>query len=122
MQEGMLEQAEAYARHWIVRRQEAVETALEGLNEMKSTDKPDPVVAMQVIADWQRGSFERLTEDFREWMALCMHSTQLVATLPSEAGQHPSSPRPDNRQGLSFAGVDQLHEDLVQAVGEGAAR
>ena len=61
VQEGMLEQAETFTRHWIERRQDAVETALEALNKMNSTDKPDPAAAMQAIFDWQRGSFERLT-------------------------------------------------------------
>ena len=87
-QEGMLKQAETFTRHWIQRRQEAVETAVEAMNEMNSTGKPDPVAAMQTIADWQRGSFERLNEDFREWMTLCMQATQLATPTPqSEAGQ-----------------------------------
>ncbi len=84
VQEGMLEQAETFTRHWIERRQEAVDTALEALNKVNATEKPDPVAAMQTIADWQRGSFERLTEDFREWMTLCMQATQLAATPQSE--------------------------------------
>jgi len=87
VQEGMLEEAGNFTRHWIERRQEAVETALEALNEMNSKDRPDPVAAMQTIADWQRGSLERMTEDFREWMTLCMQATQLAAGAPSETGQ-----------------------------------
>ncbi|KPP85806.1 MAG: hypothetical protein HLUCCO07_01785 [Rhodobacteraceae bacterium HLUCCO07] len=87
VQEGMLEQAETFTRHWIERRQEAIETALEALNSMNSKGKPDPVAAMQAIADWQRGSFERLTADYQEWMTLCMQATQLAATPQSETGQ-----------------------------------
>lgn len=84
VQDGMLEQAGAFTRHWIERRQEAVDTAVKALNEMNSTDKPDPMVAMQAIADWQRGSLERLAEDYREWMTLCMQAPQLAATSQGE--------------------------------------
>jgi len=87
VQEGMLEQAETFTRHWIERRQEAADTTLEALREMNSTDKPDPVAAMQTIADWQRGSFERLTEDFRDWMTLCMQPMQLAVTSQGETEQ-----------------------------------
>jgi len=91
VQEGMLEQAETFTRHWIERRQEAVDTGLEALKEMNSTDKPDPVAAMQTIADWQRGSFERLTEDFRDWMTLCTQPMQLAATSQGETEQADAS-------------------------------
>ncbi|WP_372609616.1 hypothetical protein [Aquicoccus sp.] len=96
VQEGMLEQAETFTRHWIERRQEAIETALEALNSMNSKGKPDPVAAMQAITEWQRGSFERLTADYQEWMTLCMQATQLAATPQSETGQDdPASSRTD---------------------------
>ncbi|WP_292286016.1 phasin family protein [Marivita sp.] len=87
VQEGMLEQAETFTRHWVERRQKAVETAVETLNEMNSSGKPDPMAAMQAIAEWQRGSLERLTEDYREWMTLCMQATQLAATPQDETEQ-----------------------------------
>ncbi|WP_296643408.1 phasin family protein [Roseinatronobacter sp.] len=87
MQQGMLEQAEAFTRHWIERRQEAVETAIEALNGMNSDGKPDPAAAMRAITDWQRGSFERLTADYQEWMKLCMQATQLAASEHIEADQ-----------------------------------
>ncbi len=87
VQEGMLEQAETFTRHWIERRQEAVDTALEALKEVNSADKPDPVAAMQTIADWQRRSFERLTEDFRDWMTLCMQPMHMAATSQGETEQ-----------------------------------
>lgn len=84
VQEGMLEQAETFTRHWLERRQEALDTGLEALNEINSSDTPDPVAAMQTIAKWQRGSLERLTEDFREWMTVCLQPMQLAATPQSE--------------------------------------
>lgn len=85
MQEGMLKQAEAFNRHWIERRQKAVDTALEAMNEMQSGDKTDPAAAMRAIADWQRGSLERLTEDLQEWTAMWMKATQLAATAQNDA-------------------------------------
>ena len=87
VQEGMLEQAETFTRHWVERRQKAVETAVETLNEMNSSGKPDPMAAMLGTAQWQRGSLERLTEDYREWMTLCMQPMQLTATSQGETEQ-----------------------------------
>ena len=87
VQQDMLEQAETFTRHWIERRQEAVETALQALNSMNSNGKPDPAAAMKAISDWQRGSIQRLTADYQEWMALCMRATQVAAAPQSEAEQ-----------------------------------
>lgn len=87
MQEGMLEQAGTFTRHWIERRQEAVETALEAMTEMQSADRSDPAAAMRAIADWQRGSMERLAADMQEWMTLCMEATQAAATAQSDPAQ-----------------------------------
>src|SRR6056297_1213509 len=60
VQEGMLEQTRTFTRHWIERRQEAGETALEVMKEINSADNPYPAAAMRAMADWQRGSFERV--------------------------------------------------------------
>src|SRR6056297_3885931 len=70
VQQGMLEQAETFTRHWVERRQKALDTGVEALNKIGSSGKPDPVAAMQIISKWQHGSLERLTEDFQDWMAL----------------------------------------------------
>lgn len=90
VQEDMLKQAEAFNRHWIERRQKAVDTALEAMNEIQSGDQTDPLATMRAIADWQRGSLERLTADLQEWMALCMQATQLSATAQSDAASNDS--------------------------------
>ena len=84
-QEGMIEQAETFTRHWIERRQEAVETGLEALNKVNSTGKPDPAAAMQAIADWQRGSVEQLNADLQDWMTMCLQATRAAATAQDEA-------------------------------------
>ena len=84
-QKGMLEQVEAFNRHWLERRQEAFDTALETMTEMQSAEKPDPAAAMRAIADWQAGSVARLTADLQEWMTLCLQATQAAATAQSAA-------------------------------------
>ena len=83
LQQEMAGQTETFARHWVERRQEAVETGLEALREMSATNGADPMAAMRAITDWQRGSFERLNADLRDWVALCTQHTQLSATPQS---------------------------------------
>ena len=85
VQEGMLEQAETFTRHWIERRQEAVETGLEALNKISPTGKPDPATAMRAIVDWQRGSVERLNADLQDWMTMCLQATQLATAEQAKA-------------------------------------
>jgi len=97
VQEGMLEQAGIFTRHWIERRQQAVDTALEALNQMNSKDEPDPAAAMQAIADWQRGSVERLNADLRDWMTLCTQTTQLVVTAQTDAASSDANQRKATR-------------------------
>ena len=83
LQQEMAGQTETFARHWFERPREAVETGLEALREMSSANGADPMVAMRAITDWQRGSFERLNADLRDWVALCTQLTQLSATAQS---------------------------------------
>ena len=90
-QKGMLEQVEAFNRHWLERRQEAFDTALQAMTEMQSADKPDPAAAMRAIADWQAGSVERLTADLQEWMTLCLQATQAAATAQDDAAPSDSN-------------------------------
>lgn len=87
-QKNVLEQVEAFNRRWLARRQEAFDTALQAMTKMQSTDKPDPAAAMQAIADWQRGSVERVTADLQEWMTLCMQVGQVTTAAPDDAAQN----------------------------------
>ena len=84
MQDAMLKEAEAFTRHWFERRHEASESAVEALHEMNSAASAEPAAAMRAIADWQRGSLERVNADLQEWIALCTHVSQLAATPESE--------------------------------------
>ena len=103
VQEGMLKQAEAFNRHWIERRQEAVDTALKAMTEMQSADKADPAAAMRAIADWQRGSVERLTADLQEWTALCMQATQLATAQDDAASSDSNDGKATRAKGQSAA-------------------
>lgn len=85
IQEDLSEEAETFARHWLERRREAADTAVEALREMSSTGRTDPAAAMRAITDWQRGSLKRLNADMREWMALCTQATHLAATAQDAA-------------------------------------
>ena len=87
VQESMFKNAETFARHWLERRREAADTAVEAMREMSAADKADPADAMRAIADWQRGSFKRLNADMQEWMTLCMQVTHLATTAQGEAAQ-----------------------------------
>ena len=91
LQKDMLDHVEAFNRHWIERRQEAFETALEAMAGMQSADKPDPAAAMRAIAEWQAGSVERLTADLQEWMTLCLQATQVAAPTQSDAASSDST-------------------------------
>ncbi|TVS00967.1 MAG: hypothetical protein EA407_13500 [Rhodobacteraceae bacterium] len=88
MQDRLLREAETFTRQWFERRHEATETALKTLQEANSNGAADPTQAMRAMADWQRGSIERLSEDLRDWTALCMRcadtakAVQLEAALP----------------------------------------
>lgn len=81
MQSGLLKEAETFSRHWFERRNEAIETAIEAMHQMNSNGAARPAEALRVMADWQRGSLERLGADAQEWTELCMRSAA-VATTP----------------------------------------
>ncbi|MCF3974684.1 hypothetical protein [Paracoccus salsus] len=87
MQCCMLKEARLFTLHWFERRQKATEAAVEALHKMKATGSVDPAAAMQAMADWQRGSFERMTADLMEWTALCMRGVDASTTvrLPGSA-------------------------------------
>lgn len=85
-QDGVLDEAEAYSNAWYARRRAAVRSALDILEEMNGKT-PEPAAAMQAISEWQRHSFERMTEDMQHWMSLCAHCTGRIVTAESEAAE-----------------------------------
>jgi hypothetical protein len=84
MQSGLLKEAEIFARHWFQRRNDAIETAVEALQKLQSNGTANPAGAVQAMADWQRGSVERLGADAQEWAVLCMHGAAAAATTPPQ--------------------------------------
>lgn len=103
-QEDMLTEAEIFSRGWFERRHQATKTALETTRDIADTGALDSSSALLAIAEWQRGSFERIFEDIQEWMKLCArYPGDLVATetttgeeRPEKTGQRKS--RADKRE------------------------
>lgn len=94
IQGSLLKEAEAFARHWFQRRNDAIETALESLQQINSDGNDGPSGALRVMADWQRGSLERLGADAQEWTALCMRCAA-AATTPQIDGTSTDSDKPE---------------------------
>lgn len=63
MQARLLNEAEAFSRHWFQRRNDAIETAADALHQMNSNGAAGPAEALRAMADWQRRSLERLGAD-----------------------------------------------------------
>lgn len=118
LQQEMAAQTEAFARHWVERRQEAVETGVETLREMNAANGADPMAAMRAITDWQRGSFERLNADLRDWVALCTQLTQIAATpqngpASSATEQSADKPKPTKAKDRAASGPRSQHATPV---------
>ncbi len=84
-QEKMLDEAEAFARHWFERRHEASRTALETARTATSAERADPSAALQAMTDWQRHSVERMVEDAREWFDMMSRCANYVSETETEA-------------------------------------
>lgn len=97
--QDMVRQTETFARSWVERRQEAAETGMQALREMSASGPTDPVTAMAVMADWQRGSVARMTADLHDWVAMC---TGLAQTAAPGGGD--TATRPDGGQTESGRG------------------
>ncbi len=80
-QDGILEDVEDFTRAWFERRHAATRSALEAVREVSGNGK-DPATAMTVIADWQRHSMERMTEDIQQWTELCARCAGRMAPEP----------------------------------------
>ncbi|MCC5962653.1 MAG: hypothetical protein JJU09_05945 [Rhodobacteraceae bacterium] len=82
-QEGILREVEGFARNWLERRQEAIQSALNALHKMNSAGQVKPGAALEAITQWQRGSFERVSADLQEWTMLCMRCAEVASTAPT---------------------------------------
>ena len=68
-QDSILDDVEGFTQGWFERRHEATRSALEAIREANGNGT-DPSAAMMVIANWQRHSMERMTEDIQQWTDL----------------------------------------------------
>lgn len=84
-QRAILEEGQAFSKAWFERRQEAIRTALDAVR--KVNDGNDPGAAMQAMAEWQQGSFQRLTDDMQDWFELCSHCAGPIAEAEVEASE-----------------------------------
>jgi len=104
MQASLLKEAEAFPRHWFERRNDAIETAIDVLHQMNANGGAGPAGALQAMADWQRGSLERLGADAQEWTALFMRSAAAATTTQVEGTPTGSDkPEMDKADGKSSA-------------------
>lgn len=69
-QEKILNDAEAFARHWFVRRHEAALGALKACELAAEANPADAAGALQAFRDWHASSAERMAADMREWAEL----------------------------------------------------
>lgn len=96
LQKEMASHTETFVRHWFERRQEAAETGLMALRQISEANGTDPAAAMRAISDWQRGSFDRMTADLREWTTLCVHAATAAAIArPETPAQEPADQSAD---------------------------
>lgn len=85
-QEGMLDEGEAFSKAWYARRHEAARSALKLVRKFNGT-RSNPMATLQDMADWQRHSLERLTEDMQHWMSLCARCAGRFASAESIAAE-----------------------------------
>ena len=104
MQGTLLKEAEIFTRHWFERRHDAIETAMEALNQMNSSGFAAPTEAVRVIADWQRGCLARLSADAQEWSECCMRGAAAATTAQADAATRAADqPEAEKAQGKTAA-------------------
>ena len=80
VQQRFLNEAQEYSKHWFTRRQEALETAMKTADGSSNSGANEPTSAMTALADWQKRSMTRMTEDFQEWVDMCSRCIGPVTT------------------------------------------
>lgn len=86
-QEKILEDAAAFSQGWFERRHEATTTALDTIGQLSGQGGEAGAAGAQAMAEWHRGSFERMTEDFQEWMTFCTRCFSHFANAEMQAGK-----------------------------------
>lgn len=83
-QDNILKEAERFSMNWFARRHAATIAALETVRSLNG-GATEPADSLRALAEWQKHSSERVTEDFREWFELVtrlaglMVSTEVLA-------------------------------------------
>lgn len=85
-QEDLLNETEAFAKHWFSRRHEATRTAMAAAKAVTMSGGANPAIAMQALTDWQTHSVQRVAEDTREWLDLVSRCTAHITRAELEAG------------------------------------
>ncbi|SFT91546.1 hypothetical protein [Sedimentitalea nanhaiensis] len=85
MQKLLLSETEKYSSEWFRRRCEAAATATRAVTETASGGVIDPLVVSRALIDWQRGSMQRLNEDFRDYLGMMNRCAQRMVEEESEA-------------------------------------
>lgn len=85
-QEDMLEDAEAFSKAWYARRHDATRSALKAVRKLNGSGVT-PMSVMHEMADWQRHSLERLSEDMQHLMGLCARCAGRIASAETIAAE-----------------------------------
>lgn len=77
VQDQFLKEAESFTSAWFKRRHDATRSAMDAASNIEDDKLLEPGHIMQVMADWQNHSMERLSDDAKEYndmMTRCMDS------------------------------------------------
>lgn len=85
-QENVLLEAEAFSRGWFERRHEAAGTALDAARQATGRGTMDGA-ALRAMADWNRGSWERMAEDVQQWIKCCTQCAGHFAGAEAPVGR-----------------------------------
>ncbi len=66
MQQRMLAEAENFTSAWFVRRNQATRAAMQASEKLANSGPSNPAVLLEVMAEWQKASMERMSDDARE--------------------------------------------------------
>lgn len=79
IQERLLSDSEIFTRHWFERRHGDLRTALQLATDLSEKTPGDPMVAAQLLRDWQMRTTESLNVEMQEWIALWTRSAEHLA-------------------------------------------
>lgn len=86
-QDQFLKEFETFATAWFKRRHVATRSALEAGKQIAEDAGHDPAAMMQVMAEWQTHSLERLSEDAKEYAEMISKCMSTLAQNEVEAAE-----------------------------------